>query len=180
MRKKIYSIYVDTCDAQTGEKARQSGPFPMTGTRTRQNNPVYLGQYALSTDGRVLATTLAVNGLMLIDLATGESHKVGPHPTTATLQSAAEGFFGGPLGTVLTSFAFQSHGYVLATGAHGSSDVHFWPLSGRGAEERLEQPDMVYVGRLAFSSSGRLLAVSGSSDRPPRKTLVHVWRLGDE
>ena len=177
-RKNQYQVHVYTYDVRSGKEPRERGPFAMTGIR----KGVKFGFHRLSADGRTLATTLLGNGVLLIDVATGQNRNVGPHPVNANINTTPPDLLhaGGVAGTCVFALAFKPDGSTLATGAWGSGTVHFWPVWGSAAEEQLVQPEMVAVTRLLFSDSGRLLAVDGYRDVPSGQRLVHVWRLAGE
>ncbi len=177
-RKKQYQVHVYKYDLRGRGKPNKWGPFPMTGVRKSMK----FGFHRLSADGRMLATTLLGNGVLLIDVPTKQNQQVGPHPVNANIRTTAPDLLhpGGVAGTCIFALAFTPDGSTLATGAWGSGTVLFWPVAGSASEKQLVQPEMVAVTRLVFSDSGRLLAVDGFRDVPSCQLLVHVWRLASK
>ncbi len=175
-RTKRFELHVLQWDLPGNEKPKRFGPLPMTGThgRTSDNDR---GFYCLSDDGRLLATTLFGNGVLVIDVASGQTKQVGPHVTPFTLEQwPTLGVFGNVPGTVISALAFTPGGACLATAAYGSNDVCFWSAgapSGRGA---IAQPDAERIVAIRFSSSGKRMAVTARQDRRP-KTMI--WQMGE-
>lgn len=154
---------------------KQRGPFPLTGV-TNRDTTKYLGRYCLSPSTGTFATSLPQNGVLLIDIATGQQKRIGPHPTPARVEdSHLRVHFGGPSGTVLNAVVFTPHKRQLVTAAKGSSDVCFWSASSATAVASITQPEASDVLHVLLSESDRLVAVT--SKKNDQRTQVHVWRL---
>jgi WD40 repeat protein len=181
-RRKRFSLHVFCWDLESRERTNQWGPFPKSGTLVKRS-PFQYGIDAMSRDGRWIATTTPGNGILLTEVATGRTRQLGPHPITGTAKPFLFGELGG-MGTQpgrrdcdIWQITFSPDGQYMATSAMGSDIVSLWPVAGSNAPTHLKQPEMIYMSRLRFSPSSKLLAVFGSMlpDNAPR--ITHIWRL---
>jgi WD40 repeat protein len=181
-RRKRFSLHVYCWDLESGEKTNQWGPFPKNGTLVKRA-PIQYGFDTMSRDGRWIATTTRGNGILLTEVATGQSRQLGPHPITGTAKPFLFGELGG-MGTQpgrrdcdIWHITFSPDGQFVATSAMGSDIVSLWPVAGNNAPTHLKQPEMIYVSRLRFSPSSKLLAVYGSMLPDNAPHITHIWRL---
>jgi WD40 repeat protein len=136
-RKRQYSIHLYKWDVAKGELVKQWGPFPMTGTRQRGRNPRDLGRHRMSPDGSILTTTLPGNGVLVIDVNSGQSTTIGPHPVVPIAEYMWG--FGGrqleqPEMVLVRQLQFSLSGHLLMV--HGAKDTgrseslaHIWQLT---------------------------------------------------
>jgi len=181
-RRKRFSLYVYCWDLETGKRTNQWGPFPKSGTLVKRS-PFQYGIDAMSRDGRWIATTTPGNGILLTEVATGRTRQMGPHSITGAANPIPFGAIGGSA-TVpgvrdcdIWQISFSPDGQFVATTALGSDVVSLWPIASSNAPTHLKQPEMLYMSRLRFSPSSKLLSVDGGTrpDNAPR--ITYIWRL---
>lgn len=181
-RRKRFSLYVYCWDLESGEKTNQWGPFPKSGTLVKRG-PFQYGIDAMTCDGRWIATTIPGNGIRVTEVATGQARQLGPHPITGAANPIPFGALGGMVNVPgardcdIWRLTFSPDGQLVATAAMGSDIVSLWSVAGNNAPTHLKQPEMIYISRLRFSPSSKLLAVYGSMLPDNAPHITHIWRL---
>lgn len=181
-RRKRFSLHVYCWDLASGERTNQWGPFPKSGTLVKRS-PFQYGIDAMSRDGRWIATTTPGNGIRVTEVVTGQAKQLGPHPITGAEKPIPFGVIGGSVTMPgvrdcdIIGLAFSPDGQFVATSAMGSDIVSLWPVAGNNVPTHLKQPEMLYMSRLRFSPSSKLLAVDGGTRPDNAPHITHIWQL---